>query len=154
MIMDLSTEEAILRCNVAFDINETFNAIRLLVSQYQTGKSPHGMAYQMELVDSEMREHGLRGFHQECDVDAREVGALRFTAAWRIIGNEGVSFERCLQRDIGVILFGGTETVKEQDGRFWPGAVYHRHIELYTIDVQWDFLVREASCMGHGYKLL
>lgn len=55
--------------------------------------------------------------------------------------------ERRLQRDIGVILFGGTETVKEQDGRFWPGAVYHRQIELYTIDVQWDFLVGSTKAV-------
>ncbi|MNT31767.1 hypothetical protein D3C72_1676160 [compost metagenome] len=150
MIVDLPAEEAILGRDVALDVDETQHALWSGICEHQPGQAPHGVTDQMESVDAEVFKYGQGRLHQKGDVDAREITAFGFTATRRIVGDEGVTFECGLQRDVGIVFFGRTEPMQEEDGRFGTGSMDHCQIQQHAVDVQRQFFVSEASRVCHG----
>ena len=119
---DLATEEAVLGREVAFDVDEADNAGGVVVGEEKGSESAHGVAYEVELVDVEVRQDGLGGGDQEGDVGGGEVVALCVAASWRVEGQIAVFLEGWMHSNVGEVFFAGAEAVEEENWGFGGGG--------------------------------
>ncbi|MCY1546575.1 hypothetical protein D9M68_825770 [compost metagenome] len=151
VIVDLPAEKAVFRGDIAFDIDEAQHPLRMLVGQHQRGEATHGMADQVEALDTEVLQQRQGGVQQQGNADAREVGAAGFATAGGIVGEERMPVEGGIAHDVGIVLLGRTEAVQEDDGRLVAAAVQGRDCEVDAIDVQRHKDAGEFLLSGHVF---
>ena len=91
MVEDLPTEEAVLRSDVALDVDEAEYPPRVRVSQHQGREPSHRMAHKVEGLEPDALEHGPRRLHQERDRYLRQVRTPGLTTARGVVGEERVA---------------------------------------------------------------
>ena len=134
IIVDLTTEKAVFRGNIALYVGEAQYPPRKLMSQQQSRQPPHRVTDQMEAFDIEMLQHLQCHLHQQRDGYPGQVTAEGFTAAGCVEGNKGVTVEFRLQRDPGIVLFGRTKTMQKNDRRQLATPVNGGDVQLHTVN--------------------
>ena len=147
MINRLAAQKAVFRRDIALDIDKAQHPLGMGVRQHQRGEPTHRMTDQMKTGEAELIDHRQRGFYQQRNRNFLQIGTAGFSAPRRIVGQKWPVVKGCVAHDIGVVLFGGTEAVKENDRLTRAGTVNGGNLNVGAL--YGDGLLQAVKFAGH-----
>lgn len=150
MLDDLTRQEAVLRRDVALDVEEAQHPVGVPVRQHEAGQPAHRMAREMEPPDPERVAGADRRLRQERDRQDVRTFDCRVAEAGGVEHHQVPTGEGGMQREVGVVLLGRAEAVQADQRRRMPLAPQAGDLQRGLCVAQRQSVWREVGHEGNA----